>query len=274
MKKTSLGHAIAMLLVFLLSLISLFPLVWMISSSFQPNEVAMSYPPKLISAKSTLDNYVYLFTKTNVVRWFINSIGVSLVSTLLVVYFSSLAAYPLAKRKFPGSSLLFLIVLAFMTIPREVTLLPLFLLMKDWGLFDSYLGILLPTVAWPFAVFLMKQFFSTIPSELIEAAEVDGCSQIRLFHTILLPMVKPAIGALAVFAFVHAWNDYTWQLIITQSDNLKSLPLGVASLSDEFQYNYGRLMAGAALGGLPIFLVFLFFQKYFISGITVGAVKG
>lgn len=256
------------------ALLSLLPLYWTVSNSFQTNEAAMSLPPKFIPEKVTLDNYEHLIYKTNAPRWLLNSVIVSSVSAALVVYLATLAAYPLAKKKFPGVKLLFFIILGFMTIPREVILLPLFLMMKQLNLFDTLLGLLLPTIAWPFAVFLMKQFIGTIPSEIFDAAEVDGCSPMGMFHRILLPMIKPALGALAVFAFVHAWNDYIWQLIIVSSDQMKTLPLGVASLSDEFVYNYGLLMAGASLGGVPILLVFLLFQRFFTSGITLGAVKG
>ena len=250
------------------------PLLWMLSNSFQPNEVAMSTPPQFIPKNPTLENYLQLFQGTNAWRWLFNSISISAIATVLMVYLSSLAAYPLAKKRFPGHQALFYVILAFMTVPREAILLPLFLQINDWGLYDTYLGILLPNVAWPFAVFLMKQFFGTIPTEIIEAARMDGCSELRLFHQILLPIVKPAIGSLAVFAFVHAWNDYTWQLIVTKSDTLRTLPLGIATLSDEFVYNYGLTMAGAVVGAIPLLIIFVAFQRFFISGITLGAVKG
>ncbi|MDF2961838.1 MAG: binding-protein-dependent transport system inner rane component [Paenibacillus sp.] len=267
-------QALFIILVIAGALLSILPLYWTVTSSLLSNEAAMSLPPKLIPEKVSFNNYDHLVNKTSALRWLLNSTIVSSISALLVVYLATLAAYPLAKKQFPGVKVLFFIILGFMTIPREVILLPLFLMMKQLNFFDTYLGLLLPTIAWPFAVFLMKQFIGTIPSEVFDAAEVDGCSPMGMFHRILLPMIKPALGALSVFAFVHAWNDYIWQLIVVSSDKMKTLPLGVASLSDEFVYNYGLLMAGASMGGVPILIVFLMFQRFFTSGITLGAVKG
>ncbi|WP_165972346.1 carbohydrate ABC transporter permease [Paenibacillus piri] len=268
------ARLLGMLLVLAGSVISLIPLYWTILNSFQPNEIAMKVPPELIPGSFIFDNYTYLFTKTGAFRWFINSACISAVSAALVVYFSAMAGYPLAKKKFPGVNVLFWTVLAFMTVPREVLLLPLFLMMKELHLFNTYLGILLPTIAWPFAVFLMRQFISTVPSEIFDAAAIDGCSPLAMFHKILLPIIKPGLGALAVFAFVNSWNDYIWHLIIISSDNMKTLPLGVASMSQELTANYGYLMAGASFGAIPLITVFLLFQRFFTSGITLGAVKG
>jgi multiple sugar transport system permease protein len=265
---------ILVVLVILGALVSLVPLYWTIINSFQPNDLAMKTPPDLLPNQMILDNYKFVFTKTNAFRWFVNSIGLSAISATLVVYFSAMAGYPLAKKKFPGVKILFWTVLAFMTIPREVLLLPLFIMMNKFSLYDTYPGILLPTLGYPFAVFLMRQFISTVPSEIFDAAEIDGCSQIGIFHKILLPIIKPGVGALAVFAFVHSWNDYIWHLIIISSDDLKTLPLGVASMSQELVANYGYLMAGASFGALPLIMVFIMFQRHFTSGITMGAVKG
>jgi multiple sugar transport system permease protein len=229
------------------AVISLVPLYWTISSSFQTNEAVMQLPPQWIPVHWTWLNYNYLLEHTLALRWLGNSTVIAVISASLIVYLSTLAAYPLAKKTFPGSKFLFFLVLGFMTIPREVILLPLF---------------------------LMKQFISTIPSDIFDAAQMDGCSQLQTFHLVLLPMLKPGLGALAVFAFVHSWNDYIWQLIIVSSDSMKTLPLGVSTLSDEFVNNYAVLMAGATLGSVPLLVVFIVFQRFFTSGITLGAVKG
>jgi len=256
------------------AILSLVPMYWAIINSFQPNAIAMQTPPDLFPSVFILDNYKYLFGETNALRWFVNSTAISGLSALIIVYFSALAGYPLAKKKFPGVKTLFLIVLAFMTIPNEVLLYPLFMMMNKLNLYDSYLGILLPTLAYPFAVFLMRQFISTVPSEIFDAAEIDGCSPLGIFHRILLPIIKPGIGALAIFAFVQCWNNFIWQLIITASDEMKTLPLGVASISMEGVTNYGYLMAGATFGMFPMIVIFILFQGYFVSGITMGSIKG
>ncbi|MCR8630026.1 MULTISPECIES: carbohydrate ABC transporter permease [Paenibacillus] len=259
-------------LVLLLAILSLVPLYFGVLTSFKPNNTGITV--SLIPENLTLSNYEHLFKETKIIRWFFNSLFTSSIAAAIIVYFSALAGYPLAKKKFPGVKILFWIVIAFMTIPKEALLLPLFMMMKEYYLFNTYLGIILPALAWPFAVFLMKQFISTIPADLFDAAEIDGCGPLRLFHSILLPIIKPALGALSIFAFVYVWNDYMWQLIVITSVEMKTLPLGVAGLQEEAAANFGRLMAGATLGAIPLLAVFLFFQKYFTSGITMGAVKG
>ncbi|MCR8630031.1 carbohydrate ABC transporter permease [Paenibacillus radicis (ex Xue et al. 2023)] len=262
-------------LVVLLALLSLVPLYFGVLTSFKPSSSGGAV--SLIPENLTLDNYKYLFTRTRILRWFFNSLFTSTLAAAIIVYLSALAGYPLAKKKFPGVKWLFWIIIVFMTIPKEALLLPLFMMMKEYHLFNTYYGIILPALAWPFAVFLMKQFISTIPSDLFDAAEIDGCGPLRLFHSILLPIIKPALGALSIFAFVYVWNDYIWQLIVITSLEMKTLPLGVAGLQEQSAsdaVNYGQLMAGSTLGAIPLLAVFLFFQKYFTSGITMGAVKG
>ncbi|MEK3912774.1 carbohydrate ABC transporter permease [Paenibacillus sp. FSL H7-0331] len=259
-------------LVIVLAILSLVPLYFGVLTSFKPNSAGVSV--SLIPENLTLSNYTHLFTQTKIIRWFFNSLFTSTVAAAIIVYLSALAGFPLAKKKFPGVRWLFWIIIVFMTIPKEALLLPLFIMMKEYNLFNTYYGIILPALAWPFAVFLMKQFISTIPSDLFDAAEIDGCGPFRLFHSILIPIIQPALGALSIFAFVYVWNDYMWQLIVITSVDMKTLPLGVAGLQEESAANFGRLMAGATLGAIPLLTVFLFFQKYFTSGITMGAVKG
>jgi multiple sugar transport system permease protein len=273
-KQYSPPHLFMVVLVLLASVISIVPLYWTFINSLQLNQYTVKFPPDLLLQNLNLDNYRFLFDKTKILRWLLNSVFISSAAAGLIVYMAALAGFPLAKRQFPGVKVLFYIVLAFMTIPKEVVLLPLFMMMKDLKLLDSYMGILLPVIGWPFGVFLMKQFISTVPSEIFDAAEIDGCGEWGTFHRILLPILKPGLGALAVFAFVHVWNDYMWQLIVIKSDTMKTLPLGIASLSDENVSNYGRLMAGAVIGAFPLLAVFAMFQRYFTSGITMGAVKG
>ncbi|WP_240418501.1 carbohydrate ABC transporter permease [Paenibacillus periandrae] len=259
-------------LVIVLAILSLVPLYFGVLTSFKPNSTGVSV--SLIPENVTLSNYTHLFTQTKIIRWFFNSLFTSTIAAAIIVYLSALAGFPLAKKKFPGVKWLFWIIIVFMTIPKEALLLPLFIMMKEYNLFNTYYGIILPALAWPFAVFLMKQFISTIPSDLFDAAEIDGCGPFRLFHSILMPIIQPALGALSIFAFVYVWNDYMWQLIVITSVDMKTLPLGVAGLQEESAANFGRLMAGATLGAIPLLTVFLFFQKYFTSGITMGAVKG
>ena len=238
-------------------------------------EVAISIPPEWFPVSPTLANYKELLvplTKT----WFFNSVFISTITTILVCVTSSLAGYALAKKQFPGVNALFILFVAAMALPKQVILIPLLKFITELGWIDTYKALILPAVGWPFGVFLMKQFSHSVPNELLESAKIDGCNEFRTFTNIVLPIVKPGIGALAIFTFISSWNDYFSQLIFTNSEVMKTLPLGVASMAQraEFSLNYGLLMAGAALASLPMILVFLMFQSYFTQGVTMGAVKG
>jgi multiple sugar transport system permease protein len=251
----------------------LFPFYWMVSCAFKTQMVAVSIPPEWLPKEPTLANFQLLF-KVPVVRWFFNSLFISLATTFLVCTVSAMAGYALAKKEFPGRNLIFWTFVAVMTMPKQVVLVPLFIMMRKLNLFDSYSGLIFPAIGWPFGIFLMKQFTQTTPTEVLQAAKIDGCSELQVFTKIVLPLVKPGIGALAIFTFMACWNDYFWQLIMIKSTLMKTLPLGVAGMQEEFGTNYGLLMAGSALASIPMIAIFLTFQKYFTQGITMGAVKG
>jgi multiple sugar transport system permease protein len=185
-----------------------------------------------------------------------------------------MGGYALAKKKFPGRQLLFWCFIIAMALPKQVVMIPLFTILAKLNWINSYKALILPAVAWPFGVFLMKQFSQGVPGELLEAAKIDGCSELRIFWSIVVPLVKPGIGALAIFTFISSWNDYFMQLILIRSKTMVTLPLGVALLQSEFTTNYGSIMAGATLASLPMIIIFIAFQKYFTQGITMGAVKG
>lgn len=255
------------------SILFLFPFYWVITGAFKLQIVATAVPPEWFPLKPTLQNWIDLF-KNPVSRWTFNSFFISFSEMVLVCATASLAGYVLAKKRFPGRKIIFWCLIAAMALPKQVILVPLFTMLADMGWVDTYQGLIFPAVGWPFGVFLMKQFAQTIPDELIEAAKMDGCSEFRIFYSIILPMIKPAIGALAIFTFIASWNDYFMQLIMTRSSSMQTLPLGVAAMQSEFTTNYGVLMAGAALSSIPMIAIFLVFQKYFTQGITMGAVKG
>lgn len=271
-KKKTLSY-ILVSVVFLAAFIFLFPFYWMVTSSFKSLFVAVAIPPEWFPMKPILENYIYLFQQP-AARWLLNSLIGAGGTTILVLFTSSMAGYSLSKKEFPGRDQIFWLFVAVMALPKQVLLVPLFVLMKNFNLFDTYAGLILPAVGWPFGVFLMKQFSQTLPTELLQSADIDGCSEIKKFLLIVLPLVKPGLGALAIFTFMAAWNDYFWQLIMIKSTLMKTLPLGVAGLQEEFRSNYGVIMAGSTLASLPMIAVFLAFQKYFAQGITLGAVKG
>ncbi|WP_257215847.1 carbohydrate ABC transporter permease [Fredinandcohnia onubensis] len=251
----------------------IFPFYWIITGAFKPQVVATTIPPEWFPLQPVLDNWITLFNNP-VLRWTFNSFFISFSEMVAVCFVSATAGYVLAKKVFPGRKLIFGILIAAMALPKQVILVPLFTMLADFGWVDTYHGLILPAIGWPFGVFLMKQFAQTIPNELIEAAKMDGASEIRTFYSIVLPMLKPAIGALAIFTFMLSWNDYFSQLVITRSTEMMTLPLGVATMQGEYKTDYGVMMAGATLASIPMIVIFLLFQKSFTQGITLGAVKG
>jgi multiple sugar transport system permease protein len=185
-----------------------------------------------------------------------------------------MAGYAFAKKRFPGSNVVFYMYIASMMIPGQVTLVPLFLIMSKLNFLDSYWGLILPGIAGPFGVFLMKQFLSTLPTSLIEAATIDGCGELQIFRQIVLPLSKPGLAVLGIFTFMGQWNEFLWPLIITNSSKMRTLPVGLALLQEELPMQYGLLMAAATYAAIPMIIIFMMFQKYFLKGITVGALKG
>lgn len=250
-----------------------FPLYWILTGSLKLQTVANKLPPEWFPQNPTLQNFERLF-KNPAWKWFFNSVFQAAVATFLTCLTASLAGYALAKKRFFGRNFLFAVFVASMALPKQVVMVPLVRIMAQFGLYNTQWAVILPTVGWPFGVFLMKQFSESIPTELLEASRIDGSSELRTFGSIVLPIVQPGIGALAIFTFVNTWNDYFMQLIMLKSREVITISLGIATLQSENTTNYGLIMAGATLGAVPILLVFLIFQKYFTQGITMGTVKG
>lgn len=254
----------------------LWPVYWMISSSFKNLKVALQIPPQIFPLNPTGDNYLHLFERNPAWQWFWNSVFISVTATVLVVAVASLAAYALAKIKFDGHKIVFAVVIAGMTLPHSLMFIPLFKMMSSLNLLNSSAAVILPVVGWPFGVFLVRQFMQTIPTSLLEASRIDGCSELGTFLRVVLPMAKPGLGSLAIFTFLNTWNDYVWQMLVLKKEEMYTLPLGVqvAQKISELETNYGMAMAGATIATVPALIVFLCFQKYFTKGITLGAVKG
>lgn len=272
-KKWTIGSVISTILLILFTIVFAFPLYWIITGSFKIQLVATQIPPEWFPKNPTIQNWIDLF-KAPVWQWTFNSIIIATCTMILVVFTATLAGYALAKKEFPGRNIIFWALIGAMALPKQVTLVPLFTMLVKWNWIDSYQSLILPAVGWPFGVFLMKQFSQTLPSELIEAAKIDGSSELKTFFEIVVPMVKPGMGALAIFTFMASWNDYFWQLILLRSSKMFTLPLGVAGMQQEFTTNFGVLMAAGTLASIPMIVIFLAFQKYFTQGITMGAVKG
>ena len=273
--KISIFKIVSMIILIGLTIFFMFPFYWIVSGSFKLQDVAITIPPEWFPLTPTMKNYENLYTPLTL-RWFFNSVFISLSTTVLVCLTSALAGYALAKKKFPGVGVIFMVFVAAMALPKQVILIPLLNLITEFNLMNTYYALILPAVGWPFGVFLMRQFSQGIPTELLESARIDGCGELRTFTNIALPIIKPGIGALAIFTFIASWNDYFSQLIFSNTPEMATLPLGLAALaqSQEFSNDYGLLMAGASLASLPMILVFVCFQNYFTQGVTLGAVKG
>jgi len=256
-----------------LTVFFIFPFYWILTGAFKHQLVAVAFPPEWFPHHPTLINFIDLF-KQPATRWISNSFIISILTMLLVCTTSTMAGYVLAKKRFIGSKTMFWIFIAAMSLPKQVVLIPLVQLISSWGFHDTLAACILPAAGWPFGIFLMKQFTQTMPTELIEAAKIDGYGEFNIFTTIVAPLVKPGIAALAIFTFIAAWNDYFSQLVFLNSRIKLTLPLGLATLAQEFGANYGVLMAGALLASIPMIAIFLIFQKSFTQGITMGAVKG
>ncbi|MFH5836439.1 carbohydrate ABC transporter permease [Proteiniclasticum sp. C24MP] len=274
-KKVNVLGIVSMVILIALAIFFIFPFYWILTGSFKLQEVAITIPPEWFPVNPTLENYKALLVPLTG-RWFFNSVFISTSTTVLVCSTASLAGYALAKKKFPGVKIIFMIFVGAMALPKQVILIPLLKFITELNLMDTYAALILPAIGWPFGVFLMKQFSHSVPKELLESARIDGCGELRTFYSIVLPIIKPGVGALAIFTFISSWNDYFSQLVFTNSQEMKTLPLGLAAMSQgaEFTINYGLLMAGALIASLPMIVVFLIFQSYFTQGVTMGAIKG
>lgn len=261
------------ILVLLFAIVNLFPFYYLITSSVKASAAIFKMPPEWWPKTFRYQNYTDLFKGQPAFRWAFNSFLVSLVATILVVICSSLAAYAISKLRFRGRAFIYATFIAALMIPKEIFIVPLFQIITKLNLSDTYGGMIFPNVASTFGVFLLKGFFDTVPGSIRESGKLDGAGEFRIFIELIMPIVKPGIGALFILNFVNIWNDYLWQMLISRSKNMMTLMVGTASIMQEISPNYGYKMAGAAVAAIPMLIIFIFFQRYFTSGITMGAVK-
>ena len=304
-RKSRIYYAFTFTLIFLIALTFLFPLYWIITGSFKIGKEIKSTTPVWWPTQWTLENYGKLLSKFKAplweipvpfsqyftpdsslsilsagptvpaaIRWLLNTIWMAVASMLLTCFTAALAGYALAKKHFAGRGLIFTLIVCAMALPKQVILIPLIREMSTLKLYNTLSAVIYPIVGWPFGVFLIKQFAEGIPGEIIEAARIDGAGEWKTFRTIVFPMIKPGVGALAIFTFISSWNDYFMQLIMLSSTQKLTISLGIAKMQAENSTDFGLIMAGAAFAALPIIIVFIIFQKYFTKGITMGAVKG
>ena len=254
------------------AIVMMTPIIFMFSASFKYSDEIFSL--NLFPSEPTLSNYIYLFEETSFFTWMKNSFIVSSVVTISVLFFDALIGYTLCKFRFRGRKIIFIAILSTLMIPTEMLVIPWYVLSKNLGLIDSYFGLMFPGLMSGFGVFLMKQFFENVPNDLIDAARIDGVGEFKIFIEIALPLVAPALSALAIFTFLGNWTAFLWPMIVTTSADLYTIPVGLASFSGEFQTEWEMIMTGAAVASLPTLFVFLFLQRYIIRGIILGSLKG
>ena len=256
------------------ALVFALPLAWLALSSFMNNAQINRFPPTIIPDSLHLDGYRYVLRNALFPRWFLNSMIVSLVVVAGNLVFGSLAGYAFARMRFTGSRVLLALMLGTMVIPFQITMIPSFLLMKDLGLIDTLGALIVPSLVTPFAVFLLRQFFLSLPREIEEAAWMDGCSRLRTLWAIVLPLARPALGTVAVLTFLTSWNDLTWPLIAINNDHNYTLQLGLTTFQGQHRTQWAAVMAGNMITVLPVLVAFLAAQKTFIQSLTGSAVKG
>jgi multiple sugar transport system permease protein len=259
---------------FVLAAATLAPLLWMVSVSFMPAGQASSFPPPILPDGATLGAYRQLFALEGMARRFFNSMLLATLATLLSLSFNVTAGYAFAKLRFPGRDRVFRVLLGALIIPGQVGMIPLFLMLKYMGLVNTYAGVLVPSFASVFGIFLVREYALSIPDELLEAAHIDGAGELRTFSTIVLPGLTPILVTLAVFSFLGSWNDFLWPLIMLSHDDLQTLPVALASLSREHRPDQELMMAGSVITLLPVLVVFLVLQRYYMQGLMAGSVKG
>jgi multiple sugar transport system permease protein len=250
------------------------PLVWLLLSSFMTNAQINQFPPTIIPRSLHVDGYQYVFENALFPRWFVNSTVVALVVVVGNLAFGSLAGYAFARMRFRGSRTLLALMLATLVIPFQITMIPSFLLMKWLGLIDTLGALIVPSLVTPFAVFLLRQFFVSLPREVEEAAWIDGCSRLRTLWRIVLPLARPALSTVAVLTFLTTWNDLAWPLIAINSDANYTLQLGLTTFQGQHRTQWAAVMAGNVITVLPVLAAFLLTQRTFIQSLTSSAIKG
>lgn len=256
------------------ALIALFPLLWMVSASFMQTGMANQYPPHLLPRHPTFSHYREIFTRLSMGRFVLNSAIISLLVTAVSLFINSAAGYAFAKLRFRGRDKLFRGLMLGLVVPVQVAMLPLFLLFKEMRLINTYWGVIIPSLASIFGIFLIRQYTLDIPDDLLDAARIDGASEFRIYRSVVLPVIVPILATLAIWTFLTTWNDFMWPLIVLSDQSKMTLPVALANLAGEHVQDTELMMAGSVVTVLPVLLVFLFLQRYYVQGIMSGSVKG
>lgn len=260
-------------LYYLIALVWIIPVIWMASTALKPSPEVLSFTPRWIPSEIVFDHVMAILERRPFITWLVNSFIVAAGATLVTVLTTTLAAYAFARLDWPGRNIVFFVFLSAMFIPWEINAIPLFFIARELGLLNTYAGVFLPISAMPISLFLLRQFFITIPKELEEAARMDGCGHLRILWNVIVPVSLPAYGALGIFIFIFAWNEFFWSLIALQSSDMLTMPIGLKTLVGADDIQYDLLMAGSFLASVPALVVFLVLRRQVISGISMAGVR-
>lgn len=276
-KNNTLAKLIVNIFIVIVTFLALFPLLSLIVSSFLPSSELMRNGITLSINwdELSLTNYIYIFTQSaSYWEWYGNSLIISILTIIFSLFFSSMVGYALAVYDFKGRNLLFVCVLVIIMIPFEVLMLPLYQLMINLNLINTYTGVMLPLIVAPAAVFFFRQYALGLPTELMDSARIDGCTEYGIYFKIMAPLMLPSFSAMAILQGLNSWNNFLWPLLVIRSNDLFTLPIGLATLLTPYGNNYDTLIAGSVMTIIPIIILFIFFQRYFVAGLTSGSVKG
>lgn len=262
------------LILLLLGVVTVYPFVWMLASSFKKNSEIMALEQHLLPQIFTAENYINMNERFNFMRFFANSLFVTIAITVIVIYTSTICGFVLSKYRFKGRNLIFGFVLSTMMIPWCVTIIPKYSMIQAFDWMDSYKALIIPAMFSGFGIFMMKQHIASLPDEILEAARIDGANEFYIFHRIVFPMSKNGISSIAIFQFLWAWEDYLWPYLVINTQEKQLLSVGLKMFNGQYSTDYGALFAATAISIIPVLLIYLFFQKQFIAGIAASAVKG
>lgn len=266
-------NALAFVVLLAFAILWIIPIAWTVDTALKPESETTTVPLTWLSSHFSFDAFGKVMSAGGILRWYFNSAFTAVIITIVAVFLASLAAYAFSRINFRGKWFLFWLIMAGIMVPGQILIVPLFTEMKILNAVDTYWGIILPQIAAPFAVFIFKQFFDGIPHELEEAAISDGASRFRVYWQIWMPLARPAIAAVAIFTFVGAWNNFIWPFIVVTNTDMMTIPVGLANVQTSYGIRYAQIMASAVLGGLPLLIVFLFFQRQIVQGIASTGIK-
>jgi multiple sugar transport system permease protein len=268
------GHPVTQLILALAAAVTLVPVIWTILSSLKSNDTIFAVPMRWLPDSLHWNNYAEAFEVAPFARYFLNSAIVAASVTATTVFFGAMAGYGFSKFRFPGRDLVFGLILVTFMIPFPVIMIPLFVLVRNFGWVNTYWGLIIPGALTGFAVFMMRQFIQAIPSELIDAARIDGAGELRIFLTMVLPLARPALATLGILTFLESWNNLLWPLIVIQSDEMETIPLGLTKFSTLYSSNYAQMLAMAVIASVPVLVVFIIGRRQIINSLMLSGIKG